>query len=213
MDIRAYNTKSLPYHFVLFYNLDEQKMEMYKSSLDGRANDNALLTYCYIDEQCGLSYRAICCAEITEEGHLMFSMSDNVSTMFIFREGGIISDARVFDEDDLPPFKEIADEIKENYGYHKDKIEIKDDRPFDKYRHPSCPNDILVDFIPPEGKTERMWVTEKKKLQDGSIQGILINEPYNPDFGLHEGDAVFVVPHETADGEIIPIALLPWIKR
>ena len=213
MDIRAYNTKSLPYHFVLFYNLEQQKMEMYKGSLDGRENDNALLTYCYIDEQCGLSYRAICCAEITEEGHLMFSMSDNISTAMIIREGGIISDARVFDEDDLPPFKEEAEKIKEIYGYHIDKIRISDDKPFDKYRHPSCPMDILVDFIPSQGQIEQMWVTEKKELPDGSIQGILINEPYNPDFGLHEGDSVFVVPYKNEDGETVPVALLPWLKR
>lgn len=211
MDIRAYNTKDLPYHFVLFYNLERKDMEMYKKSLVGRPGDNALLTYCYLDTMCGLSYKAICCAEITNEGHLMFSMSDKVTTAIIFREGGIIADAKLFEEDDLPPFKERAEQIKEIYGYHEELIKVNEDKPFDKFRHPSYPKDILVSFFPREGKTEDMWVTEKKILDDGSVQGILINEPFNPDFELHEGDAVLVVPYKTEDGEIIPIAKLPWI--
>lgn len=62
MDIRNYNVKKLPYHFVLFYGIDEKQLAVIKLAFHGAETDNAVLTYCYLDTQCGLSYKVICCA-------------------------------------------------------------------------------------------------------------------------------------------------------
>ncbi len=73
-------------------------------------------------------------------------------------------------------------------------------------------DDIMVQFFTPDKKRELMWVREQSR-QGNSVIGRLIDEPFNPLVGLHNGDSVEVVPHEFDDGEVIPVALLPWMKQ
>ena len=91
--------------------------------------------------------------------------------------------------------------------------DISDDVPFDEFRHPSYPNDIIVTFLAPDKKVEKIWVTEKERRDDGIIIAKVLNEPYNPLMGIHEGDLVGVFPYEVDEGETIPMALLPWMKN
>ena len=213
MDIREYNIKSLPYHFVLFYNLPDDKLLMFRNMYEGQAEDNALLTYCYLDEMAGLSYRAVCWATVAEDSSITYHHERQMTTMLILREGGLNCDAYVLEEKDMPYYKDVADEIKEHYGNMKGQTEIHSDDPFSKFRHPSYPKDILAVFLSADKKVEKMWITEMMQNEDGSVQGKLLNEPYNPLIGLHEGDFVTVVPYKDDGGEITPIALLDWMKE
>ncbi len=200
MDIREYNVKSLPYHFVLFYNLPEDKLLIFRNMYQGQPEDNALLTYCYLDEMAGLSYRAICWATVAKDSSITYHHDRKMTTMLILLEGGLNCDAYVFEEKDMPYYKDIADEIKGNYGNMMDQTKIDDDDPFSEFRHPSYPRDILAVFLSSDEKVEKMWVTEMMRNEDGSIQAKLINEPYNLLLGLHEGDFVTIVPYKNDDG-------------
>lgn len=214
MDIREYNPKKLPYHFVLFYNLSSKDMVMYQSVLKGKPRDNAVLTYCYLDLMCGLSYRAICCAKIYGDGTIEYDVSDKIDTGMIIREGGLESDAVIIDEGGpMEQFQKEVDTIKECYGYYKERVEVSDEKPFDEFRHPAYPDDILVYFFSPDKKIEQIWVREKSHKPDGTVTGFLINEPYNELIGLHDGDTVQVIPYDMGNGEIIPAAILPWMRE
>ncbi len=94
----------------------------------------------------------------------------------------------------------------------KEQTDVNDEVPFDEFRHPSYPNDILVFFFAPDKKTEKIWVTEIRRESDGSIAAKVLNEPYNPLMGVHEGDTVRVIPQDLEDGQIIPVAILPWMQ-
>ena len=122
MDIRAYQTRKLPYHFVLFYNLSQADLIKFSLDLEINTGDNALLTYCYIDRMAGLSYEVICKASIDGNGNVVYREPSKTAMMRI-REGGIISDAYVYPEGgELSRFQDRADRIKENYGFHIDMI-------------------------------------------------------------------------------------------
>ena len=130
------------------------------------------------------------------------------------REGTLECPAEIINEgaEGMERFQKEADSIKDNYGYLRDRVEIHDDVPFDEHRHPAYPDDIMVQFFTPDKKRELMWVREQSR-QGNSVIGRLIDEPFNPLVGLHNGDSVEVVPHEFDDGEVIPVAVLPWMKQ
>ncbi len=212
MDIKEYKVKSLPYHFVLFYNLPECEMTTYRVALNGHQEVNSLLTYCYLDTQCGLSYKAICCARLDGNEYIAFDVPEKTTTAMTIREGGIMGDAALFDEGGIMArFQHEADEIKESYGYHEDMVRLDEDDPFSEFRHPAYPKDIQVIFMAPNQGYERMWVREVEWKDDGSITGILLNEPYNSEMGVHEGDTVRVIPLDKGDGNIAPVAVLSWM--
>ena len=214
MDIREYRVKSLPYHFVLFYNLPESEMTKYRAILSGHQEVNSLLTYCYLDTQCGLSYKAVCCARLDGDEYIAFDVPEKITSAMTIREGGIVCDAAIFDEGGIMArFQREADEVKECYGYHEDMVRLDEDDPFSAFRHPSYPNDIQAFFMAPSKKYENMWVRETNREEDGSITGILLNEPYNSDMGVHKGDTVNVIPVDKGDGNIAPVAVLPWLCR
>ncbi len=212
MDIREYNSKSLPYHFVLFYNLPLDKFIFYKRVYEGRSGDNAILTYCYIDSQCGMSFKGICWASVSKEGNIIYHHDRKMTTGLTIREGGLECDAAVFEEKDMRLFQKHADEIKEIYGHLADQTDINGDVQFDEFRHPAYPNDILVSFYAPNKKLEKMWVREQSHSKDGVVTAILINEPYNPLLGLHEGDMVKVIGYDIGDGKMTPLAVLEWMR-
>ena len=212
MDIREYNPKKLPYHFVLFYNLPIDKQLVFRKMYQGTTADNALLTYCYLDSMCGLSYKAICGAYVSDEGKVEYHNARKMTVGLTLREGGLECDAAIFDEEDMPLFREEAERIKANYGYKKESTNISEDVPFDEYRHPSYPNDILVSFFAPDKKLEKIWVTEQERSRDGVLTAKVLNEPFDSLMGVHEGDTVKVIPYDTGDGKIIPTAVLPWMR-
>jgi hypothetical protein len=84
---------------------------------------------------------------------------------------------------------------------------------FDDFKHPAYPNDLLVVFLSPDKKIEKMWVTETGKDPDGTIIAKLLNEPYNALMGVHEGDLIRVIPHDFGDGTLTPVAVLDWMKE
>ena len=214
LDVQAYRVKQLPYHFVLFHHIPISKFLMYKQTFSGREEDNALLTYCYLDAQAGLSYRVLCCARLSDDGTVNYNVLEKITTAMIMREGSLECPAEIIDEEaiGMDQFREEASRIKDNYGYLEDCVKIHEDIPFDEHRHPAYPNDIMAHFFTPDRKRELMWVREQRR-QGNHVIARLINDPYNPLVGLHNGDFVEIAPHTFDDGETIPLAILPWMKQ
>ena len=210
--VGGYNMKELAYRFVLFHHAPDNGIGIYMQGLSGREEDNALLTYCYMDRMAGLSYRAICCARLDENGRMDGRIPEKVTASFIMRYGSMEWPAEIIPENTkgMEIFRSNVDRIKKAYGDHSSMFEIHDDILFDEYRHPEYPNDLLVYFVSPDEKVERIWVTEQMSKENGLICKLL-NEPYNPLMDIHEGDMVVVIGHEQANGKVIPNAILPWM--
>ena len=212
-DIREYSTKKLPYHFALFHHLTMNQLLMVTNALGEQMAGNAVLTYCYIDQMAGMSYKVICGADLHSDGTVNFRVPEKVTAALTLREGSIECPAIVIDEDDelVARFRSEAESIKENYGYLADRIEEHEDVMFDEFRHPAYPQDILVTFLAPDHQVEKIWVREVASSPEGVV-GQMIDEPYHPMMGIHNGERVVVVPHRLDDGSIIPLAVLPWMQ-
>ena len=208
MDIRGYKTKQLPYHYILFYNIPDDKKSYYRGMSPNREGDNAILTYCYLDNFAGLTFEFLCWARLHEDGSVIYREASKEIRLKI-REGTLECDAYIFPEDTIfEEYDERIKSIKDTYGYNVDAVRMSGEELYVDFRHPSCPKDILTTFIDNENmKIEKMWVTEKC-IEDGVIHGILINEPYSPTFGVHKGNMVEIVPMRDEEGNIIPVAKL-----
>lgn len=230
MDIRAYNTKDLPYHFIIFYNLPESEIRKYSLDVPYQIGENAVLTYCYIDRQAGLSYELICKASLEGNGNIRFSKGSKTSMMKI-REGALISDAVVLDEDipQMSPYKYVADRTKDVYGYHIDMVKTLEAKRFSNRRHVCYPDDIMVFLYGMGCKPEQIWVTEISENDypeniknligtkvvhsiGGDINewefasaGRLINQPFNKELGYVNGDIVPIYSTKDKNGEELPI--------
>jgi len=211
MDIREYLPKQIPYHFVLFYNVPDRQMMMYRMTMGGQPTDNALLTYAYIDSMAGLSFYVVSCAEVHYgTNRVDYHYNENCKTGMRLREGAIESDAVLFEENEpqMLQFSDVPQLVKEGYGFHKDMVEIHEDIPFDIFRHPAYPQDIYVYFISRDEKLERMWVREERSINMDTVEAKLIDEPYNRMLNLHKGDTVIIRSYTDDEGKKMPV----WIQ-
>lgn len=231
MDIRAYNTKDLPYRFVLFCNISERDLMVYSAGAPIQRGENSLLTYCYIDKMAGLSFEVVCKASLLPDGSIRFGEVSKTTSMRI-REGGLISDALVFPEGyEMEKYQEVADRVKKYYGYHIDMVHTLEAKRFSHRRHICYPDDIMVYLFGNGIKPEQIWVTEieqnecpysvrrligtelvhntaeGREVLECVGAGRLINQPYNPGFGYREGDIVPIYAMPIGRGQEEPIVL------
>ena len=215
MDIREYAPKKLPYHFILFYNIPENRLRSLYGMFGYKYGDNALLTYCYLDSQCGLSYEVVCCARVFyDKGRFETHEPEVRNTAMRLREGSLECDAIILEDDDRVSrrYQDVADRIKENYGYYVDKVTVHPAIPFDAYRHPAYLSDIYTYFYTPQNNgMERMWIREISRDGD-EVLGRLLDNPYNELVELRQGDTVRIIPHKE-DDEVLPFAFLPWMEE
>ncbi len=212
-DVRMYRPKQLPYHFVLFYDLPVAGRVMYMDAMNGSPEDNALLTYCYIDTECGMSFFSVCSARLHDNGHVEFNYSGSIPTFLTIRESGLISSAEIIDEDcpGMERFLKEAEFIKDNYGYFKDRVEIHDDIPFDAFRHPAAQEHIMTYFLSKNLDKEIIWTSEVSRIKDSFVEVYLLDEPYNSSMEVHKGERIIIGPFDPGVGEIVPTAMLSWM--
>ena len=148
----------------------------------------------------------------------------------IIREGGILGEALLVpDGEDLADLHEIANQMKENYGYHIDMIKAVETKSFSNRRHVCYPDDVMVVLFGMGMRPEQIWVRDILEedypeeictlggtkilhtIPDGIEEmtfvgaGRLINEPYNKEFGYHNGSVVPIYSLVSSSGEEIPI--------
>lgn len=209
MKINEYLPKELPYKFVIFYNIPSDKKLAFHFLLSANPDDNAYVMYCYLDPSQGLSYKALCSAKINgETGEIIYNKNSCKTIDGTFREGALECDAVVLDN--IEEYEEEAEFIKSNYGYYEKAISVDENIPFDAFRHPCYPKDILCVLANKDledgSKKELIWVKEITR-GDGFITGRLINEPYNEAFGLKNGYIVIVKEGSLAD-KVWPMILV-----
>ncbi|SDB66642.1 hypothetical protein SAMN02910263_03865 [Butyrivibrio sp. INlla16] len=209
MDIRDYDTALLPYHFVLFFDLPIEKLLIYKILFQGQEEDNALLTYCYVDSNYGISYKAICWVTIQPDGSTVFHRQRRGVCMLTLREGSISCKADVLDEAFMPSYADDAEEIRNNYGCSFPNKE----RYYNRFRHPIYSTKVYTIFMTANHKHENIWVDEQCVNDDGSIMASLSEEPQVSQIGLHKGELVHVVIRDVGNGLYAPFAVLDWMKK
>ncbi len=200
------------YHFVLFYNLSPVDLLFYRKGLVGKEDDNALLTYCYYDNECGISYKAFCFAKVDNNGKIRWGDQSPSNPHITIRANTLHGDVVVADEESFEVFADAVDMIKNIYGYRKDLVELDEDDPYCKFRHLEYPQDIYTVFLDANLNREMIWVREQEKLPDGSIVALMIDEPFAPSFGIHEGDTVKIQMTDEDPESGVPYAILPWMN-
>ena len=211
MNIKNYNVKDILYHYVLFYNLPDDLYWRMKSAMFADSEDDALLTYCYLDENGDLSYDAICYARM-EDDKVTFAKR-GVIMLWEIPEEIAEWDCMVFDEDEIPIYKSRIELIKKQHGYHPEILENNEDDIYGRYRHPGYPDDIRTVFVSEDNKVELIWVRVQEKLGDDDLLAVVLNEPYSEYMGVNLGDLVKLVPYYCDDGMAVPMAILPWMKE
>ena len=161
-----------------------------------------ILTYGYIDRECGLTLEVLASAQKTGKG-FCFAGADETIRSFI-RIGAVAEEECLC----------IPDEKGELAGRFAGKLELlhRYDAPeeveqtrnmdfLDGCRDEQCVDDVLVyltrDGLNPEG----CWV-RIDGLGDHRITGILLNEPVQ-DFGAHEGGQIAFFVCETEDRQVV----------
>ena len=162
---------------------------------------NAMLMYCYIDCDAGITFELLCPA--TFESKKYYPMPDKNFRHFVRynaldkNEIYIVSD----DEIDISFFDIETARINENYDHGYSEV-IRGIDAIDPLRSPEFPDDIMVYITKENVQTERVWV-KTLSIDDGHIKGRLLNEP-NSDFGIHKGDE-FIIQLVTYKGELVAV--------
>ena len=197
MKYSEYGFRPLYHNFCIFPLTD--KMKEVVGEFPGIDVATGMLTYGYIDRDCGLTLEVLCLVKITDEQYGFFSGNENIRATI--RIGAV--------EDEEFEFLGYGnDEISKNYMNKLDMLKaydadesVEESRSLvalDAFRHEYYVDDVLVVMLKENLDMEGCWV-HIVGLEDGFITGILLNEP-NQDFGCHKGDKIAFGLYERSDG-------------
>ncbi len=161
-----------------------------------------ILTYGYMDQECGMTLAVLGMAKETEDGFLVIDGNDNVHS--IIRISTVAEDeVTIITEDDEALKKKYATKIEMLRGYDaSEDVEITREMDFlDPFRHEIYVDDVQVLLQKDGMRSEGCWV-RITGIGENCVVGTLLNEPYR-DFGCHKGDTISVFAEETADGNVI----------
>lgn len=161
---------------------------------------DGVLTYGYMDRECGFTLDLLCCVKRRNEHQVSFAPEPE-KIRSILRIGAVVDENFEFfnygDSDIKDDFAEKLEMIK-TYDANE---EVETSRTFDfldEFRHEHFLDDVLVMTVKEGLQPEGCWA-RIIGLQDKCIIGTLLNEP-NQDFGYHEGDAIAFFLYEDGEG-------------
>ncbi len=193
--------------------------------------DTGMLVYCYIDAEVGISYRAMALAQYNnDDGTLAFREMPEALGKCVFRyhsryikqeypsdegtvtiatitpkEHGFINVSIDMPDVDLSAFAEEEKAIHENYDLtqnpKKEELRSEKYKYMDKYRHPACPDDVMVVLFRPDVKPESVWVRCEFEAEN-EVFGRMMTEP-KTDFHIHKGTVIGFVPYGEGDEMIL----------
>ena len=217
------------YHHYLYIHCRDVLEDIIPEHLQD--NDTGMLVYCYIDQEAGISYRAMALAQYNDDdGTLSFCEMPEELKKCVFRyhskyikqeyptdegnvtvatitakEHGFINVSEDMPDVDLSAFSEEENIIHENYDLIKNpkKEELRSEKYnyMDKYRHPACPDDVMVVLFRPDVKPESVWVRCEFEAEN-EIFGRMMTEP-KTDFHIHKGTVIGFVPYGEGDEMIL----------
>ena len=179
----------------------------------GAAEANCVLTYGYIDSECGLTLEVIAASFRDEKKGFMFA-DTNPEVRSVIRIGTVAdSDFYYFPDEDGTLAKRYADKIAALKTYDADE-EVEQTRTFaflDDSRDSVFPDDVLVYLLKEGKKPEGCW-TRIIGIGDHFFMGNLLNEP-DQDFGFHKGERIaFFVRKDENDRVVCCADLTPDTK-
>ena len=165
------------------------------------ANSDSIITYCYIDEQCGITFEYLCPFNIDKKA--LFVQKDKDYSHKI-RFGAVLDyEILIIDSGktgDIEIDKWI-DIINEYYDKNEFIRELRNYNILDPLRVRDFPDDIFISLykngLGGEGMYAKLWKKEGDK-----IFGKLLNEP-NQNFGVHLNDIVELSFSKDNDGKLI----------
>jgi hypothetical protein len=161
---------------------------MHKNKLN--ENSDAVLTYCYVDDEAGITFEYLCPYNI--EKRAMFVQEDK-DYSYKLRFGSVVDcEILIIDSDNTGDIiiDKWIDMIKNGYKTSDDIIEFRTWGFIDHLRAKEYPDDILIGLFKEGLKGEGMYIKLIKK-EDKKIFGKLLNEPYQ-NFGVHLFDIIEV---------------------
>lgn len=172
-----------------------------------KTDANSLLCYGYIDKEAGLTFEVLALL-IYEDGDYTLADVNNELSLKVRAES--------FDNTDIIPienkaltkkFAQRIQWIEEGYYSHDATEETREYRCLDPFRNEHYPDDVLAILFKEGLKAEQIWVriTGYIGAQNGEYElfkGTLLNQPFEPLFGLRNGDNVIVVVNTTAQQKL-----------
>jgi len=198
MLIQEYNFREI-YHRFLKFNVNPD-MDTFKDIKFPKETDS-FVTYCYIDEQCGITFEYICPYSNKNKKCLRRDLN---GTSIKFRYGSLNYDVEIINGIDVYEgdtfIKEILDIIDNDYD-NKHLAVNREFKEIDNLRCEGFPYDIKVFLVKNGFNNEIVWVTWNY-VEKGICFGILKNEPFQ-DMGVHLGDRIQIILAKKDDGEWI----------
>jgi len=149
---------------------------------------NAALCFCYIDPEAGMSFHFLCLANF-ESGEVdieSYNKMINGESVLLFRANPDFN--LKFYTGEISHFTSRTEMIDKCYHHDEGVLPTRNITSIDNIRNAIFPDDILVFLIKDGLEPERPWV-RLKKIEDGKICGILLNEPFK-EFGVHANEYV-----------------------
>jgi uncharacterized protein YegJ (DUF2314 family) len=200
MKISETNFRTLYKQFVLLKIHDAEMLAQIGKTLVFPSDTDAFLTYCYIDDEAGLSFHVLCPGVFDAQKLYPYQ---NEQTFFIFRSGE--NDQREFKiisrhDTDLSTYDETVNIITTHHG-NAQREEMRSIAWLDALRAQTHPDDIKILLVRDGCQLEEVWIRVLKFREQGII-GQLLNEPFQ-DFGVHSHSELFCQFTETKNKETI----------
>ena len=166
---------------------------------------DAVLCYCYIDSDAGMSFHFLCLADF-ENGEVDFDSYEKLLSekkALIYR----------YDEEyeirsylgDTSVFLERVRMVDKGYHGNEQVLPTRNISVIDHLRYGRHPDDIQALLRKNCLQIEQVWV-RLTGIEDGNLVGTLLNEPNN-DFGIHRGNVVHVQVTK-GGGKVYAVCLL-----
>lgn len=215
--INEFNFRQLVGRFLFLTNDDRNLNLLRMSEYPYEPGDNAIVIYGFINPTKGIMFQAIACARLSVErdflmgNRLRYDIRETkpeVSSQILYEaiQGDLIETDWEPSEYEYRKFKEIADE--RTAGKVEGVLKIRKETALDPFRHEQYPDDIQVCLSLPGYDPEVLWATAYI-AEDGSWNAWLLDNPWNPVFGVKEQESVKIeIRYVEKIGVSLPCALL-----
>ena len=166
-----------------------------------KEKSDAILCYCYIDEECGISFEYL--ADYITDNEKVFNNLKK-DTMYKIRFENVKDDEYLIYKKDKTEIEDIdtkIDMIVEGYDKNEGTKELRTYPIFDHLRVKGYPDDCELYLVKEGLNTEKLFV-KLYKTEENRTFGKLLNEPFQ-NFGVHRNDIIEIFTVKYQSGEII----------
>ena len=167
---------------------------------------NAVICYGYVDKQAGLTFEVLCLASYIDGDYTIVNENKTVSMKVrseTYKDTEVIpiKNAAI-----MKRFEQRIRMIEEGYYSNDSAEESRKLTCIDAFRHPFFPDDVQAILAADGLKPESIWV--RLSSYAGNTNGVeaftgtLLNAPFDSNYNLSCGDAVFVAVVNGNDGKI-----------